>query len=740
MNPEELILHNPLSPDIILSVALLLLPLLSFVFLFFNQGISSKVGSAFASIAMGSAFLIALWLFSQVWTQDVRHFQVPWFQLWFPNKVVTFTIGILLDNIAVLLLVVVTLVSFLVHLFSVEYMKGDPGFNRYYAFLGLFTFSMLGIVLADNLLIIFIFWELVGLSSYLLIGFWFAKPAAAAASKKAFLINRIGDLGFLVALMILWSKFETLDLQQIKLLAANLPPDQLSWSVTYLFDFAGFAPSLDINWLTIAGLGLFCGAIAKSAQFPLQIWLPDAMEGPTPVSALIHAATMVAAGVFLLARVFTLLNLDALTIIAFIGAITAFMGAFAAFTQNDIKKVLAYSTISQLGYMVMGMGTGAYDAALFHLLTHAFFKACLFLCAGSVIHSLHKFEHHNPNKLSSDFNAQDMRCMGGLRKKLPVTFIAYSIATASLIGLPFFSGFLSKDALLTGAWAWAEAKSDTTISLAYLVPDLAFITVLMTAAYMTRQFIMVFLGDFRGIIDNKIKLISIKESSFLIKVPLVILALLSLGFAFSTNPFSTGASWVLEGVSQRGMLDIQFIDHQAHALLQIIIAKYEGLHFIVSIVAIVMTLAGIAIGFHLYRFQKVVLDKAPSFLGPRNIFYQISINNWYLDKIYKRVFVRGLLNSSSSISNFDTKVVDGSVNLLGKLFVILSFLIAWFDRVLLDGVVRFAAYISRSLGFMAKGIQGGKVQTYFIWARVGLISIFVFILFYWCSDLTESLN
>lgn len=729
MNPEELLLLNPLSPDIILSVALLLLPLLSFLILFFNQGIPPKVGSVYATLAMGSAFLIALWLFSQVWTQDVQHFQFPWFQLWFPNKVVTFTIGILLDNIAVLLLVVVTLVSFLVHLFSVEYMKGDPGFNRYYAFLGLFTFSMLGIVLADNLLIIFIFWELVGLSSYLLIGFWFAKPAAAAASKKAFLINRIGDLGFLVALMILWSKFETLDLQHIKLLAANLPPDQLSWSITYLFDFAGLAPSLTVNWLTIAGLGLFCGAIAKSAQFPLQIWLPDAMEGPTPVSALIHAATMVAAGVFLLARVFTLLNLDTLTIIAFIGAVTAFMGAFAAFTQNDIKKVLAYSTISQLGYMVMGMGTGAYDAALFHLLTHAFFKACLFLCAGSIIHSLHQFEHHNPNTLSPDFNAQDMRFMGGLRKRLPVTFFAYSIATASLVGLPFFSGFLSKDALLTGAWAWAEAKSDTTISLAYLVPDLAFITVLMTAAYMTRMFIMVFLGNFKGIIDKKIKLIAIKESSFLIKIPLILLSLLSLGFAFSLNPLSTSSSWVMKGLSHHEMLNIQFIDNQAYALLQVIINKYEDLHFTVSIVAIVMTLAGIAIGFHLFRFQKVVLDKAPSFSGPNNIFHQISINNWYMDKIYKRFFVGGLLNSSQRVSKFDTKIVDGSVNLLGKLFVILSFLVAWFDRVLLDGVVRLAAYLSSSIGFMVKNIQGGKVQNYFIWALVGLISIFVFILF-----------
>lgn len=728
VNPEALILSNPLSPDIILSVALLLLPFISFLVLIFNQGITRKAGSFVAIMAIGTTFLISLWLFAQVWTKDLQHFQIPWFQLWFPNKVITLTIGILLDNITVLLLVVVTFVSLLVHLFSVEYMKDDPGYNRYYAFLGLFTFSMLGIVLADNLLVIFIFWELVGLSSYLLIGFWFTKPAAVAASKKAFLINRVGDLGFLIALMILWSRFDTLDLQYIKVLAANFPQDQLLWSVDYVFDIAGWESSLTVNWLTIAGLGLFCGAVAKSAQFPLQIWLPDAMEGPTPVSALIHAATMVAAGVFLLARVFTLLNMDALTLIAFIGAITAFMGAFAAFTQNDIKKVLAYSTISQLGYMVMGMGTGAYDAALFHLITHAFFKACLFLCAGSVIHSLHKFELHHEKLLSPSFHAQDMRFMGGLRKKLPVTFVAYTIATASLIGLPFFSGFLSKDALLTGAWAWAEAKSSTTISIAYLVPDLAFITVLMTAAYMTRQFIMVFLGDFRGAIEQGLQKIKIQESSWLIKVPLIILALLSFGFVFSINPFSTSSSWIMAGVTHHDMLLIQFIDNEVYALLQVIIGKYEDLHFIISIFAVVMTLVGIAIGIHLYRFQKQVLEIAPASLGAQNVFHRISLNNWYLDRIYRKVFVRGLLKASQKMGRFDSLVVDGTVNFIGKFYVIISFLVSWFDRTLVDGIVRFAAYTAESIGFLTKDIQGGKVQNYFVWAFFGLIAIFLFIL------------
>ncbi len=730
MNPEELILSNPLTPDILLSVALLLLPFVSFLFLIFNQQISKKGASIFACTVILAVFFIALWLFGQVWTQELQHFQVPWFQLWSSNKVLTLTAGILLDNLTVLLLVVVTFVSLLVHVFSLQYMKDDPGYIRYYAFLALFTFSMLGIVLADNLLIIFVFWELVGLSSYLLIGFWFAKPAAARASKKAFLINRIGDLGFLIALMVLWANFDTLDLQNLKVLAATLPKDQLMWTTIFSFHIGGWEPVWTINWLTVAGIGLFCGAVAKSAQFPLQLWLPDAMEGPTPVSALIHAATMVAAGVFLLARVFNLLNLDTLTLIAFIGAITAFMGAFAAFAQNDIKKVLAFSTISQLGYMVMGIGTGNYDAALFHLITHAFFKACLFLCAGSVIHSLHKFEHDSHGQLAAGFDAQDMRYMGGLRKKMPVTFVAYCISAASLIGLPFFSGFLSKDALLTGAWAWAEAISGTTISMAYLVPDLAFITVLMTAAYMTRQFIMVFSGRFRGTLKTASQPgeIKIRESSWLIKTPLIILALLSLGFAFSINPFSTTASWLLEGVSHRNMVAVQFFDVSVHELLQISIAKYDELHLIISIVAIIMTLAGIAIGYHLYRVQNEVIDLSPNFLSPKNLFYKISSQNWYLDKVYVKVVVQGLLKVSRSFANFDAKVIDAFVDLFGKFHVILAHVVAWFDKMFVDGIIRLAVYTTGSLGLMTKSVQGGKIQSYVAWAFLGLIIIFAFVL------------
>ena len=725
MNPEEIPLY-PLSPTVAWSLAVLFLPFLSFLFLLLNRKMSSKAGAFIANGCMVAAFLISLVVFFQVWNTAPQRFQAEWFSVWHAHRPLSFTAGILLDNLSVLLLVVVTLVSLLVNIFSISYMEKDAGIIRYYAFLGLFTFSMLGIVLSDNLFLIFMFWELVGLSSYLLIGFWFYKDSAVTASKKAFLVNRIGDLGFIVALMILWSRFETLDLQNLKLFAANLPQEQLLWISHYSFNFLGQAYSCTINWLTVAGLGLFSGVAAKSAQFPLQVWLPDAMEGPTPVSALIHAATMVAAGVFLLARVFGLLNIDVLTVIAFIGAITAFMGAFAAFAQNDIKKVLAYSTISQLGYMVMGMGTGAYDAAVFHLLTHAFFKACLFLCAGSVIYALHKIEHDHSNALSMGFDAQDMRHMGGLRKKLPVTFVAYCVAAAALVGLPLFSGFLSKDALLTGAWAWAEATSGGSISLAYLVPDLAFLTVLMTAAYMTRQLVLVFLGNFRGVKGNVD--VEVKESSLALKLPLIVLSILSLGIVFSVNPFSNTSSWVLQGLMQQERLSSQFINNEVFQLHELVVLKGEELHLVIAIVSIVMALAGIIIGLNLYSFRKGLSTLPPSLFGSKNVLYNLSFKNWYLDKIYDRTFVAGTVGLSRWTALFDQKVIDGLVNSTAKMSVILAHLTGFFDRIFVDGLIKLAVFITGRVGLATRGIQGGKIQTYFLWSMVGLIIIFALVL------------
>ncbi|MFW5762562.1 MAG: NADH-quinone oxidoreductase subunit L, partial [Cyclobacteriaceae bacterium] len=500
---DTLLAPIPSSMITTLGLLVLIMPLFSF---FLNLNNTKKYhGEWIASLILFISFITSIYLFIQVWGAEAHHFRFTWFKLAIGSAEYIFTAGLLINDLSVLMLVVVTLVSFLVHVYSIAYMQHDPHFIRYFAYLGLFTFSMLGIVVSDNLLTIFMFWELVGLSSYLLIGFWFTKKSASNAAKKAFIVNRIGDLGFLIGLMILWSQFKTLDLVALQNLMADSKIMNGQWLSTYTLGNIFGQNLMPEFWITVAGFGLFCGAVGKSAQFPLQVWLPDAMEGPTPVSALIHAATMVAAGVFLLARVFPLLDFQVLNLIAFVGAATAFMGAFAAFAQNDIKKVLAFSTISQLGYMVMGIGVGAYEAATFHLLTHAFFKAGLFLAAGAVITAMHGAEFSfkkNDNPVHLD--VQDMRLMGGLRRQLPFTFIVFLIAAAALAGIPFFSGFLSKDAILTSSIGYARVLADEGNSIFYLVPVLGFITVMMTAMYMTRQIILVFFGKNRlpGIVDN----------------------------------------------------------------------------------------------------------------------------------------------------------------------------------------------------------------------------------------------
>jgi len=452
-----------------LSIVVLLLPLLSFVILiFFNRRLPRR-GDFVGVGILGSAFAISAYIFWSVIVQTYDPaFRIAWDFTWIdlgnvhgigPLQV---RMGIVIDNLTAIMLAMVTLISLLVHLYSTGYMAGDKNYGRYFAFLGIFTFSMLGIVLSDNLFSIYIFWELVGLSSYLLIGFFFEKQSAADAQKKAFLVNRVGDIGMWLGILILYSQFHTFSFEQIY---ANLAAGKFAMSNA---------------WLTAAGLLLFMGCVGKSAQFPLHIWLPDAMEGPTPVSALIHAATMVAAGVYFVARIFVLLTPDALHVIAFIGAFTAFMAATIAITQNDIKRVLAYSTVSQLGYMVLGLGVGAYSAALFHLVTHAFFKACLFLGSGAIIHAMH--------------HEQDMRWMGGLRKNMPWTFATFTLATLALAGLPLTSGFMSKDAILAGAIGFAQVEGGGVF---YLIPALGFFSAMLTAFYMGRQIWLVFFGESR---------------------------------------------------------------------------------------------------------------------------------------------------------------------------------------------------------------------------------------------------
>ena len=374
-------------------------------------------------------------------------------------------VGVRIDGLTSVMLVVVTGVSLLVQVYSTGYMDGDHGYRRYFAFMALFTTSMLGLILADNLLMLFAFWELVGLTSYLLIGFWFHRPAAAAAAKKAFLVTRLGDLGMLAAMILIYSKTGTLDIDAINALAH-------SGAEAGMFAFNGLL--IGQTAMTLFGLGLIAGAVGKSAQFPLHIWLPDAMEGPTPVSALVHSATMVAAGVYLLARFFPVIHASstASDMIAWIGAGTALGAAILAMVQVDIKRVLAYSTISQLAYMMFAIGVGGYAAAVFHLMTHAFFKAMLFLGSGSVNHSTNTF---------------DMRKMGGLRTLMPITFITFMIGTLSLAGIIPLSGFWSKDEILIEAWDHNKG-----------VFVLGLLAAGLTAAYMVRAVYMTFFGEYKG--------------------------------------------------------------------------------------------------------------------------------------------------------------------------------------------------------------------------------------------------
>ncbi len=381
---------------------------------------------------------------------EAREFSVNWLAIGSLNV----DFGLKLDALSLMMLLIVTGVGSAIHIYSYGYMHDDPGFSRFFACLSLFTFSMLGIVLANNFLQLFIFWELVGVSSYLLIGFWFEKPSAADAAKKAFLTNRLGDFGFMLGILTIFAVIGSLNFATIQ--------EQLKAN-----------PALFGGAATLAGLLIFCGAMGKSAQFPLHVWLPDAMEGPTPVSALIHAATMVAAGVYMLCRVFFIFTPDALTVIAWIGGFTALLAALIAVQQNDIKRILAYSTLSQLGYMVMAVGLGGPPAAMFHLTTHAFFKALLFLGAGSVIHALH--------------HEQDIWKMGALRKKMPVTFWTFLVGTLALCGVPPFSGFYSKDAILAQAW---QAHN-------YLLFALAVFVAVLTTFYMFRLFFVAFVGERR---------------------------------------------------------------------------------------------------------------------------------------------------------------------------------------------------------------------------------------------------
>jgi NADH-quinone oxidoreductase subunit L len=505
-------------------------------------------------------------------------------------------LGLRFDPLSLLMMLIVTGVASLIHIYSWGYMREDPGFSRYFACLSLFTFSMLGIVLANNFLELFIFWELVGLSSYLLIGFWFARPAAADAGKKAFITNRLGDFGFLLGILLVWAKLGSLNFSELqKTVMAN--PTSLGALVT------------------IAGLLIFCGAMGKSAQFPLHVWLPDAMEGPTPVSALIHAATMVAAGVYMLCRVFFLLNLpgsEALAIIVWIGGFTALLSAVIAVQQNDIKRILAYSTLSQLGYMVMGVGLGGPAQAMFHLSTHAFFKALLFLGAGSVILALH--------------HEQDIWKMGALRKRMPVTFWTFAAGTLALAGVWPLSGFFSKDSLL--AKAFEQHKYGLFI--------LGLLVAILTAFYMFRLVFVVFFGAEKSEAAGHAH-----ESPSVMLWPLRFLALFTVigGFIGIEALYAKFLS------SEFGRVEVGFGRELFGPFIHAPIAAVTGL---------IAAALGIFGAYVLYF--KADKDPLPEKLGA---FSRAMQNRFYLDEIYEATVIRIHEFLSAVADWFDRWIIEG---------------------------------------------------------------------------------
>ncbi len=681
------------------TVAVIILPLLSFLLLFRSTFLDKKAGyisSAFLFINL----LISFYILSEIWPSKVAVYHFEWFSLG-ERK---FSVGFLLDNLSAMMLVLVNLVSLLVHLYSIEYMHEDKHQFRYFGYLGLFTFSMLGIITTNSLLVMFMFWELVGLSSYLLIGFWFQRKAAANASMKAFLLNRVGDLGFLIGIMSVWAHFHTLDFQQIYQMVGDITGSQEAWGLSW-----------DNSWLLFTGLGLFCGCVGKSAQFPLQVWLPDAMQGPTPASALIHAATMVAAGVFLLARIFPLLIPEVLLVIGLVGAVTAFLGAFAATSQFDIKKVLAYSTVSQLGYMVMAMGTANYSGSVFHLFTHAFFKAALFLCVGAVIHSMEYLAHHT----KAHFDPQDIRKMGGLRKYMPVTFYCYLFATLSAVGIPLFSGFLSKDMILSGTWAWADTYTDKFGIWIYIIPILGFSTVLLTAYYMGRQLFAVFFGDFRLTKDEEI-ISKLHDATPWMKVSMIVLAALSFYAAFSLNPFNASHSWFVTNIG------IPATEAPSVMLVIPFAAIFEAMHhnhLITSIISV--ALAGGGLFYAYLKFHKANIIEEFENIGHDSALMRVAQKAFYIDNFYKNTLLPVLLKFTVNTNKFENRFVDGVINVFGASVTTFAHIINWFDRNFVDGFVHLQVFISAVVGNFARSFQAGKIQRYVMFAMASVLVVIV---------------
>jgi len=683
------------------ALTAVLLPLLAFVFNFLLPGRKSKLAGWVSTVAILFSVVLSVSVFAKVWnTGHVVHQQVIWFTI--GNTVVY--AGVLLNNLSVLMLLLVSVIALPVHIYSTAYMKHDGNINRYFAYLSLFCFSMLALVVVDNLVLFYALWELVGFSSYLLIGFWFTRDKAVQANKKAFIMNRIGDIGLLTAIIIIFIQFRTFDIDSlfgsgnlmsysgvhdgIWSLWHNLPINvRLIWPRERLVQL----PSM-LQYIAFGGI--FLAVAAKSAQFPLHTWLPDAMEGPTSVSALIHAATMVAAGVFLLARVYPLFNDAELTILAVVGCFTAFMAASIALTQTDLKRILAYSTISQLGYMVMAMGIGAYTSSLFHLVTHAFFKCLLFLVAGIVIHQMQHIKEDN----QLDIDPQNINNMGGLRKKLPFTFVVAVIGALALIGLPLTSGYLSKDGILIKSFEWTGGRS----GILKVVPVIALLTTWLTAFYVTRLIVKVFFGELRLLhIKPGIKL-NLSDGNWQYKLPLALLVLGCFFPLFSTNFLVYEQAWIFKGLPNAGGLER---DNVYHTLVP------AG----VNILSILV----------MYGAYTIYIKRRNNPFPQKGVLFNLSFNAWYFDAVYNKVIVEPVLLLCRFAFWFDRRVVDGLVKRIAKTGIALSKLADWTDRHIVDGFLHLLVAIVKGIGNFARMFHGGKVQYYLFSMLVVILVLFI---------------
>lgn len=627
-----------------------LIPLFPFLAFAINIlfGRKLKRSSAIISVAASS---ISLFLAALTFLGNLKGEGSYVIAKWLSFNGIPLNFGVTVDPLSCMMLLVVTIVGTLIQVYSIGYMGEDKRFSRFFAYMSLFMGSMLGLVLADNFVILYIFWEGVGLCSYLLISFWFERPAAAKAGMKAFITTRIGDTGLLIGILLLFFTTKTL----------------------YFKDLSGLAG--DNTIFTIAALLIFCGAIGKSAQFPLHVWLPDAMEGPTPVSALIHAATMVAAGVYLVARAYGIfvMNQIPLIAVAYIGAITALMAASIALVNNDIKRILAYSTISQLGLMMVGLGAGAYSAGTFHLMTHAFFKALLFLCAGSVIHSIH---------------IQDIQKMGGLFNKMKITGTTFIIAGLAIAGVPPLAGFWSKDEILS------ELLKNGHPALFAI----ALLTSLMTAFYMFRLIFLVLFGKPRSELHAH-------ESPNVMTIPLSILAVFSIFIGFIGSPFMNHSFQ-------------NFIYFGDVHTMEVIEPNYFAMGLSTAV-----GLLGIGLAYLFYILNNKVLPQA--IRAKFSLLYDVLSNKYYSDEIYEFLFIKPCLRLADLSFKFDLGVIDGAVNGAARVTTAISRVKSWVDIHIVDFLVNFVAILTGFASLAVRRIHTGRVQNYLLIAFFGLVLIIV---------------